>query len=101
MAIDITTETVITPAKATEYCPERRRGVRPNIATIYRWMMNGVHGIKLESILVGGTRCTSVDAMQRFFDALTAAADAEHSSAVVPPPVSKSRQKAIQTASGD
>ena len=27
MAIDITTETVITPAKATGFCPERRRGV--------------------------------------------------------------------------
>ena len=55
MAIDITTETVITPAKATHFCPERRSGVRPNVATIYRWMMNGVRGIRLESIVVGAT----------------------------------------------
>ena len=61
-------------------------------------MMNGVRGIRLESIVVGATRCTSVAALQRFFDALTAAADAEHSSAVVPPPVSKSRLKTIEAA---
>ena len=98
MAIDITTETVITPAKAAHLCPERRRGVRPNVATVYRWMMQGVRGIKLESIVVGATRCTSVEALQRFFDALTTAADAEHSSIVTPPPVSKSRQKSIEAA---
>ena len=98
MAIDIQTETVITPAKATHFCPERRRGVRPNIATIFRWMVAGVKGIKLESLVVGGTRCTSIEALQRFFDALTVAADEEHSSAVTPPPVSKSRQKAIEAA---
>ncbi|MGA2065808.1 MAG: DUF1580 domain-containing protein [Thermoguttaceae bacterium] len=106
MAIDITTETVIIPAKATHFCPERRRGVKPNPATIWRWMLQGVkvkgqpesEAIKLESLVVGGTRCTSIEALQRFFDALTAAADAEHSSAVTPPPVSKSRQKAIEAA---
>jgi hypothetical protein len=98
MAIDIQTEQVISPSSATHLCPERRRGVRPNIATIYRWMVDGVKGIKLDSIVVGGTRCTSVEAMQRFFDALTAAADAEHSSGTTPPPVGKSRQKAIEAA---
>jgi hypothetical protein len=110
MAIDITAETVISPAKATHLCPERRRGVRPNVATIYRWMMHGVtpkgrqEPIKLESILIGCTRCTSVEKLQEFFDALTAAADAEHtavaehSAVAVPPPLSKSRQKAIEAA---
>jgi len=96
--IDIQTEQVVTPARATHFCPERRRGVRPNIATIYRWMVQGVRGIKLESIVVGATRCTSIEALQRFFDALTAAADAEHSAAIIPPPVSKSRQKEIAAA---
>jgi hypothetical protein len=97
MAIDIKAETILTPANATSYCPERRAGVRPNIATIYRWMMNGVRGIRLESIVVGATRCTSVEAMQRFFDALTAAADAEHSAAVTPP-IAKSRRQAVERA---
>jgi hypothetical protein len=99
MAIDITAESVITPAKATHLCPERRRGARPNVATIYRWMVQGVRGIKLESLVVGATRCTSVEALQRFFDALTAAADAEHSAAVTPPPaLTKTRQRQIEAA---
>ena len=91
--IDIQRETVVTPAKATIYCPEHRAGVRPNLATIYRWMQHGVGGIKLESIVVGATPCTSVQALQRFFDRLTAAANAEHDAAIVPPPVSKSRAR--------
>lgn len=98
MAIDIQAEQVITPAKAAQLCPERRSGVRPNVATLWRWMQQGVRGIKLESIMCGATRCTSVEALQRFFDALTAAADAEHSGAIVPPRVSKSRNKAIAAA---
>jgi hypothetical protein len=96
--IDIQTEQVVTPAKATHFCPERRRGVRPNVATIYRWMMQGVRGIKLESIVIGSTRCTSIEKLQSFFDALTAAADAEHSAAIVPPPLTKSRQQQIEAA---
>ena len=72
--------------------------MRPNVATIYRWMMQGVRGIKLESIVVGATRCTSIEAMQRFFDSLTAAADAEHSSVVTPPPLTKTRQAQIEAA---
>ena len=98
MAIDIQTETVITPSKATHFCPERRRGVKPNPATIWRWMQQGVRGIKLESIMVGATRCTSIESLQRFFNRLTEAADAEHSSMVVPPPVGKSRAKTIEAA---
>ncbi len=96
--IDIQTEQLLTPTKASELCPECRRGARPNIATIYRWMVKGVRGIKLESLVVGATRCTSVEALQRFFDALTAAADAEHSAAIVSRPSSKSRAKAIEAA---
>jgi hypothetical protein len=61
-------------------------------------MVDGVKGIKLESLVVGGTRCTSIEALQRFFDALTAAADAERFSAVTPPLRTKSRQQAIEAA---
>ena len=98
MAIDIQTEQVITPAKAAQLCPERRSGVRPNVATLWRWMQHGVRGIKLESLMCGATRCTSVEALQRFFDRLTEAADAEQTAPVIPPPVSKSRSKAIEAA---
>ena len=75
MAIDISREHVITFLDATKHLPPRRRGKRPNVASIYRWAAAGVRGIRLEFLLVGGTRCTSVEALQRFFDSLTAAAD--------------------------
>jgi hypothetical protein len=96
--IDISTERVVTLAQATHHLPHRRGGKRPHSATIFRWCVDGCRGVKLESIMVGGTRCTSIEAMQRFFDALTESADAEHSAAVAPPPVTKSRAKAIAAA---
>jgi hypothetical protein len=98
MTIDIATEQVVTLTHACKHLPQRRRGKRPALPTLYRWSNEGVNGVRLESIMVGGTRCTSVEALQRFFDALTAAADAEHSAAIVPPPLTKSRQQAIEAA---
>ena len=96
--IDISSETVVSLSEATRHLPQRRAGKRPHAATIFRWCVDGCRGIKLESIMVGATRCTSIESLQRFFDRLTEAADAEHSSMVVPPPVSKSRAKSIEAA---
>lgn len=67
-------EHVVSPTEATRLCPGRRKGKKPNVATIYRWMTVGCKGIILESLQVGGTRCTSREALQRFFDRLTAQA---------------------------
>lgn len=51
----------------------REAGVSP--ASIRRWMLNGLRGVRLQSMLIGGRRYTSAAAMQSFFDAVTAAAD--------------------------
>lgn len=69
--IDISSEKVVSLVEATCHLPRRRQGKRPNVATIYRWSQNGVRGIVLETIQVGGTRCTSIEAIQRFCDRLT------------------------------
>ena len=69
--IDLSAETVVSLTQATHHLPRRRRGKRPNPATIYRWAQRGVHGIVLETIQVGGTKCTSVEALQRFCNRLT------------------------------
>jgi hypothetical protein len=37
--------------------------------------MRGVRGVRLETLMVGGTRCTSVEALQRFFERITVATD--------------------------
>lgn len=73
--IDISSEQVVTLATSTKFLPKRRKGARPNVATLYRWAQTGVRGIRLETLMVGGTRCTSMEALQRFFDAITAACE--------------------------
>jgi len=69
--ITIGTEQVVTLKDACALLPRRRRGKKPSVATLYRWATTGVRGVRLESIMVGGTRCTSIEAIQRFFDRLT------------------------------
>lgn len=71
MPIDISTEAVITLTDAAKALPVRRQGHRPGVATLYRWSLKGCKGIVLETIQVGGTRCTSREALQRFFERLS------------------------------
>jgi Protein of unknown function (DUF1580) len=49
--------------------------VRPD--TLHRWCLLGVRGIRLECVMVGGRRCTSIEALNRFFQAVTAAANGD------------------------
>ncbi len=89
--IDISSETVITLIEATRHLPRRRRGKRPHVATVYRWAQTGIGGIRLETIQIGGSRCTSVEALQRFFDRLT---DSEASALVSPRSAARRRSVA-------
>jgi Protein of unknown function (DUF1580) len=50
--------------------PRRRGGGKLHSSTVWRWALRGVRGVKLEVIRVGGTLCTSMEALQRFFDRL-------------------------------
>lgn len=95
MAIDVSTETVLTLTEAAKRLPRRRAGRRVHPSCLYRWTKNGCRGVFLEFTQIGGTRCTSLEALDRFFAALTAAAQAE---TPVPPPPSKSRRRAIEAA---
>jgi len=93
--IDIATEEVLSFADAVKRLPRRRGGARPHIATLYRWAQHGVRGIRLETIMVGATRCTSVEKLQAYFDALTSAADGQ---APAPAPLPRARRAAIAAA---
>jgi hypothetical protein len=70
--IDATTEYLVSLADAAKLLPARRGGKRPHVSCIYRWTVSGCKGIQLESLQVGGTRCTSREALARFFERLTA-----------------------------
>jgi len=70
MPIDIHRESPLKINEALDLVPGR-----PHLSTLWRWCHRGVRGIKLETVLIGGTRFTSREALQRFFDRTTAAAD--------------------------
>jgi hypothetical protein len=70
--IDLANETLISLADVPDHLPLRRGGKRPHVSCIYRWVQRGCRGIRLEVLQVGGTKCTSLQALQRFFDRLSA-----------------------------
>lgn len=64
-------EELLSLAAAARILPRRRGGKKVHTATLYRWTTTGLKGVVLESLQVGGTRCTSQQALQRFFDQLS------------------------------
>jgi Protein of unknown function (DUF1580) len=69
--IDTTAETIVSLAQAAEELPRRRRGRKAHVSTLYRWATAGCRGVVLESIQIGATRCTSREALQRFYERLS------------------------------
>jgi len=51
--------------------PAGRSSGRIHISTVYRWASRGLRGVRLEILQVGGSKCTSIEALQRFFENLT------------------------------
>jgi intein-encoded DNA endonuclease-like protein len=47
---------------------ERATGVKVHLSTALRWCQHGTNGIKLESLVLGGRRLTSVEAVCRFIE---------------------------------
>lgn len=70
MAIQIDKEHLLTLSEACGRIPKK-----PHISSLHRWRLKGVRGIKLETCLIGGVRYTSTEAMQRFVEATTIAAE--------------------------
>ncbi len=69
--IDSVGENLITLAQAADELPRRRRGRKVHVSCLYRWSTAGCRGVVLESIQVGATRCTSKQALQRFYERLS------------------------------
>jgi hypothetical protein len=72
MAINVFTEELLSLRDAARLLPARRRGKRPSLSCMYRWCKVGCRGAVLESVNVGGTRCTSRQALGRFIQSLNA-----------------------------
>ena len=63
--IDISAETLIPLREAPRRLPPRPNGKRVHISACYRWISRGVRGVHLESIKVGGSTYTSLEALQQ------------------------------------
>src|SRR5262249_54301345 len=76
MAIDALTEKLRSFAEAASRLPALRGGKAVNPSTVWRWTRRGARArdgvlVRLESLKVGGTCCTSDEALLRFFRALS------------------------------
>jgi hypothetical protein len=91
--IDTTTERLIPFSEAAKLLPSRHAGRRVAVSTIWRWHHPGVSGVNLETVCVGGSRFTSAEALDRFFQAVTAARQSGGKQAQSPV---RSRSKAQQ-----
>ncbi len=101
MPIDIRVEQIFSLTEATKLqCFRSRRGGKHiNVSTIWRWATAGCRGVKLETIMAGGTRATSLEAVERFFERLTLQADGQqHVAAPQSPRVTAARRKQIEAA---
>ena len=72
--IDIVNEQLIPFSKIPAWC-EKHIGKRICRSTVHRWRLRGARGNKLETVLVGGRRYSSQEALLRFFDNTTTAED--------------------------
>ena len=66
MSIDIDAEDLIPFCEARSAFPG---GKRLSLATLHRWRLSGVRGTHLETVLIGGSRYTSAEAISRFIRA--------------------------------
>lgn len=65
MRIDVDNETLFQFPEARSEFPMGR----VSLATLHRWRQKGVRGVKLETVLIGGLRYTSREAIARFIAA--------------------------------
>lgn len=73
--IDAQSEQLLTLTQAAKSLPGR-----PHVATLWRWRKRGIRGVTLETVVIGGRRYTSQEALQRFIDATTSVADGQQPS---------------------
>ena len=89
MSIDVSNENIITLGEACRAIPPH--GV--STATMARWIQRGVRGAKLATVVIGGRRYTSREAIARF----VAAQNADQTPAPAITPAQRERQaKAAQ-----
>ena len=72
--IDPIKEELIPFSKLSSWC-EKNLGNRVSPSSLHRWRLNGIRGVKLETILIGGRRYSSPQKICEFFQRATIAQD--------------------------
>lgn len=67
--IDLRSEELVPLNQVPRFLPARSSGKRIHISAVYRWVKRGRQGCRLETIKIGGTTYTSLEALQRFSSA--------------------------------
>ncbi len=75
LGIDVARESVLSFGEAARYVGKLKGTKAIAFQTLFRWATKGCSGVVLGTICVGGARCTSKEALQRFF-AVTKAREA-------------------------
>ena len=70
--IDISSEELLSLKAAARRLPDAR-----HYSTLFKWATSGTKYGRLETCVIGGQRYTSVEALQRFIERSTAAANGE------------------------
>lgn len=73
--IDMRLEPLITLEDAAKLVPGFRANCCTSVGAVRRWALEGMRGVRLETVIAGGRRCTSREALQRFISGLTEARD--------------------------
>ena len=100
MAIDVFSEEVVSFSQASKRLPSVTRGRNIHVSSIWRWTLAGKKCpdgsvARLETIKIGGTTCTSIEALQRFFDRITGERE------IVTPPTLTERQRRKRSEAAD
>ena len=70
--IDVCNGPFISLREAAKLPELTRNGRKPHVASLYRWAgPGGVRGVRLPSWQIGGTRCTTAQAVREFIHELT------------------------------
>ena len=74
--IDSNFENLCPLARRPAACPVAGVGREVHVSTIYRWATAGCRGVVLETLQVGGTRCTSAEALRAVLRGLDSRSEA-------------------------
>ena len=91
--IDINCDTLIRLCEVPSWA-ETKLGQRVHRSTVHRWHLRGCRGVKLETLMVGGVRHTSHEALERYFAGVTAASETGESKSLESHFASRSHQRA-------